>query len=122
RSFLRYLQTATPASAVGALGFGTERVVGAVYERLLRGIGGCEAITLERSQLVFFELHTLVDDQHHRDLLAIAAELCTNAGAREDLESGMHAALILRARFWDALHARALAREIAPEVHANPAS
>lgn len=122
RSFLHYLQTASPAAAVGALGFGTECVVGTIYEKLLRGIYACQASSLERSQCVFFELHTLVDDQHHRDLLAIADDLCTDALAREDLENGMHTALVLRARFWDTMHTRALARGAVAEIRAATAS
>ena len=122
RSFLHYLQSASPAAAVGALGFGTECVVGTIYEKLLQAMYASQNTHLERSQCVFFELHTLLDDQHHHDLLVIANDLCTDADAREDMEEGMRSALIMRARFWGALHARAMTEGSVASAHTSAAS
>lgn len=106
--FLRALQQGTPAFCVGALGLGTEGVVRPIYRQLLKGIRG--ATSLPRSEYVFFELHCLVDDQHQKDLLAIAGELAVAPGVRAQLRAGMLRALDLRAEFWNHLHRRAVRR------------
>lgn len=99
--FLTYLQNATPAEAVGALGFGTEQIVRPIYKQLLQGILGLG--TLRRSEFVFFELHYLVDDQHQQDLANIATELALAPGGLDQLRCGMRHAMQLRVEFWDHL-------------------
>lgn len=100
--FLDFLQSATPAEAVGALGLGTEHVVRPIYEQLLSGIIGMG--TLRRDEFVFFELHCLVDDQHQQDLLNIARDLVKAPGGYEGLRRGMQTALEMRCEFWDYLY------------------
>ena len=103
QKFIAFLRDASPAAAVGALGLGTEQIVRPVYLKLLRGI---RQLGLARADYVFFELHCEVDDQHQKDLLAIALELIDSPPARADLRRGMLAALDLRNAFWSHLHAR----------------
>jgi len=112
--FLSFLQNATPAQAVGALGLGTEHIVRPVYEQLLKGILGMG--TLRRDEFVFFELHCLVDDQHQQDLFEIARDLASAPGGLAELRSGMQTALNMRCEFWDHL-----ATEILSNQLANPA-
>ena len=97
--FFQFLQNATEAQAVGALGLGTEQIVRPVYEKLLSGIKRLGLLT--REQYVFFELHCLVDDQHQQDLLSIARDLASTPEGMRDLRSGMRTALALRCEFWD---------------------
>ena len=99
--FERYLDEATAAQAVGALGLGTEHVVKPIYEQLLEGIR--RQGDLRRQDYVFFELHCLVDDQHQQDLLDIAADLAAEPGGLAGLRQGMLTALRLRCQFWDHL-------------------
>lgn len=103
--FRRFLRQATPAQAVGALGLGTEGIVRPVYEQILRGIRATGM--LSRPDYVFFELHCEVDDQHQKDLLAIARDLAVTPGALAELREGMLVALRLRCEVWDALGSRA---------------
>ena len=100
--FLRFLESATPAQAVGALGLGTEHIVRPVYEHILAGIRRIGI--LDREDYVFFELHCLVDDQHQEDLLTVAKELVLGQEGIEELRSGMETALELRCDFWDHLY------------------
>lgn len=94
----RFLNHATAAQAIGALGLGTEQIVRPIYRQLLEGILGLG--TMRRDQFLFFELHCIVPDQH---LLAIAKDLAATPGGIADLRSGMHTALQLREEFWDQL-------------------
>jgi pyrroloquinoline quinone (PQQ) biosynthesis protein C len=112
--FLSYLQNATAAQAVGALGLGTEHIVRPVYEQLLKGIIGTG--TLRRDEFVFFELHCLVDDQHQQDLLEIARDLAAAPQGLAELRSGMQTALAMRCEFWDHLYSEILTNQLA-----NPA-
>ena len=112
--FLRFLQTATAAEAVGALGLGTEHIVRPVYEQLLSGIIGMG--TLRRDEFVFFELHCLVDDQHQQDLFEIARDLASEPGGLAGLRRGMQTALAMRCEFWDHLYNEVLNNQLA-----NPA-
>ena len=112
--FESYLGSASGAQAVGALGLGTELIVRPIYEQLVRGIIGIGA--LRRDQFVFFELHCLVDDQHQKDLLGIAAELAQAPNGLNELRSGMRTALRLRLEFWDDLYRNILNNQLA-----NPA-
>jgi len=112
--FLYFLEHATPAQAVGALGLGTEHIVKPVYKQLLKGIIAMGV--LRRDEFVFFELHCLVDDQHQKDLLEIARDLARAPGGIEELRSGMRTALQMRNEFWDDLY-----RNILDNQLANPA-
>ena len=112
--FLNYLQNATAAEAVGALGLGTEHIVRPVYEQLLKGIIGMG--TLRRDEFVFFELHCLVDDQHQQDLLEIARDLAAAPNGSAELRRGMQTALAMRCEFWDHLY-----NEILNKQMVNPA-
>ncbi|MFT4841332.1 MAG: pyrroloquinoline quinone (PQQ) biosynthesis protein C [Planctomycetota bacterium] len=109
--FLSYLQNATAAEAVGALGLGTEHIVRPVYEQLLKGIMSMG--TLRRDEFVFFELHCLVDDQHQLDLLEIARDLAAAPGGLAGLRRGMQMALALRCEFWDHLYNEIVNDELA---------
>ncbi|MEM9381241.1 MAG: iron-containing redox enzyme family protein [Planctomycetota bacterium] len=109
-SFLGMLRAGSAAFGVGALGLATESIVAATYEKILEGLRRIDG--LERRDVVFFELHCHVDDQHQEDLLDIARDLASQPGGLAELERGMLASLDLRASFWDALHASCLGRPV----------
>lgn len=103
---LAYLETATPAQAVGALGIGTEYIVRPIYQQLVAGILALG--TLRRDEFVFFELHCLVDDKHQADLMEIATDLATRDGSVDGLRDGMRTALKFRNQFWNSLFGQVL--------------
>ncbi|MEM6672320.1 MAG: iron-containing redox enzyme family protein [Planctomycetota bacterium] len=107
-TFLGALRAGSAAFGVGALGLATESIVAATYEKILDGLKRVDG--LDRRDMVFFELHCHVDDQHQEDLLEIACDLAAENGGMAELERGMLASLELRANFWDALHASCLGR------------
>ncbi len=109
-SFLGMLRSGSAAFGVGALGIATESIVAATYDKVLDGLRRVDG--LDRRDMVFFELHCHVDDQHQADLLEIARDLAQEPGGLADLERGMLASLELRATFWDALHAACLNRPV----------
>jgi len=100
-----FLERATIAEGVGALGLGTECILVPLYARLLAGIAGTPGLT--RADTVFFELHCRLDERHGSELLALAAELATTPEGRSGLRRGMLKALALRLAVWDALWLRA---------------
>lgn len=102
-AYAEMLKGGSAAFNVGALGIATENIVSATYTKLLQGFERIEG--LGRRELAFFELHCYVDEQHNKDLLAIAEELAAEPGGLDELERGMMAALELREKFWDALYA-----------------
>jgi pyrroloquinoline quinone (PQQ) biosynthesis protein C len=104
--FLAVLSDGTPAEALGALGLGTETIVSAIYKPFVAAIARLN--TLQPRDMVFFPLHTLVDDNHQATLRAIAVDFADTPTSRADLAKGMHKALILRNSFWDWLYQRAL--------------
>jgi pyrroloquinoline quinone (PQQ) biosynthesis protein C len=106
-AFLEFLESASPAAAVGALGLGTEGVVRPIYSRILSGLRG---LGLSREDTVFFDLHCTVDDQHAIDLCEIAEDLAVTPIDRAELHHGMLRALELRHAFWDHLDAQATGR------------
>ena len=95
---IAFLDSASPAAALGALGPGTEGVVRPIYRKLLRGIRELSAISAR--DRVFFELHYAVDDQHRLDLMRVAYDLIGTPGARNDMRQGMLEALQLRQDFF----------------------
>lgn len=105
QQLLDYIEDASPAAAVGAIGLGTESIVKPLYSKILQGIRRLG--TLDRKDYVFFELHCIVDDQHAIDLNHIASDLMLEEDNLGELRAGMTKALDLRNRFWDHLHARA---------------
>ena len=105
-SFLSLVQDGTVASAVGAIGLGTETIVKYVYRHLIEAIEKFTDLSLE--EYVFFPLHTEVDDEHGLILLKIAEELANESENNAfELRKGMLKALNLRAAYWDDMYARA---------------
>ncbi|MFT6107660.1 MAG: pyrroloquinoline quinone (PQQ) biosynthesis protein C [Planctomycetota bacterium] len=101
RSALRAsLRAGSGAYAVGALGLGTEAVVSTIYQPIVQGLKRLPE--LQKQDIVFFELHCHVDDQHYEDLRTIAIDLAGTRVGRLELERGMHDALELRLQFWTA--------------------
>ncbi|MEM7306631.1 MAG: iron-containing redox enzyme family protein [Planctomycetota bacterium] len=100
--FLGAMRAGTPAFGVGALGLGTESIVATVYTLVIRGLERVEG--LSRRDRIFFDLHCYVDDQHQKDLLAIAQELAQEPAGAAEVEHGLRLALALREEFFDALH------------------
>lgn len=101
KALLSYLETASPAAAVGALGLGTESIVRDVYVQILAGLDRLGWPS--QTERVFFDLHCLVDDQHQADLLEVAADLAAAPGGALQLRAGMQHALHLRERYFDTL-------------------
>ncbi len=108
QGLLGFLEGATAAQAVGAIGLGTEGVVATVYQPFVAAL---KRLPLHPRDTVFFTLHTAVDDHHARSLLDISAELASAPGGLAELEQGMQAALTLRLDLWDRLFARAQAMD-----------
>ncbi|MEM9189475.1 MAG: iron-containing redox enzyme family protein [Myxococcota bacterium] len=94
-----------PAVAVAALGVGTELIVPAIYSQILRSLRA--HTTLQREDLLFFELHSVCDEAHSEDLLYIAESFAGTPEGRQDLARGARIAWELRATFWDEMLARA---------------
>ena len=103
---LATLTAGSAAEAVGALGLGTENIVGEIYKSLVEA---CNRVQdLEPQDAVFFQLHTTIDDDHHETLLAVANQFAQTERGLDDLRRGMLKALVCRAAFWDWMHERAL--------------
>jgi pyrroloquinoline quinone (PQQ) biosynthesis protein C len=101
-SFLVYLENCSEAEAVGAIGLGTESVVKHIYRPIIESISVHTELTMR--DYVFFPLHTEVDDEHGKVLLAIANELASQSEGNALLvRKGMETALDLRAEFWTKL-------------------
>ena len=103
--FLSVLGHAPAAEAVGALGLDTEGIVSEIYKPFEAVAGRLE---LDPSSMVFFPLHTLVDDHHQEALGDIACSFAATEEGRKGLRRGMRKALSLRSGFWDWLYQRAL--------------
>ena len=104
--FLGVLSGGSPAEAVGALGLGTEGVVRDLYGPFVEALKRLP--DLAPRDVVFFPLHTAVDDHHQETLLGIARHYAKTDQGRRDLAKGMRKALALRASFWDWMYERAL--------------
>ncbi len=101
-SFLAYLENCSEAEAVGAIGLGTESVVKHIYRPIIESISMHTELTIR--DYVFFPLHTEVDDEHGKVLLAIANDLASQSKENAQLvRKGMETALDLRAEFWTKL-------------------
>ncbi len=101
-SFLAYLENCSEAEAVGAIGLGTESVVKHIYRPIIESISVHTELTIR--DYVFFPLHTEVDDEHGKVLLAIANDLASQSEENAFLvRKGMETALDLRAEFWTKL-------------------
>jgi pyrroloquinoline quinone (PQQ) biosynthesis protein C len=96
-----------PAQALGAMGLGTENIVKYIYQQLIQAMERHLDIALR--DRVFFDLHATIDDQHGDTLLNITLDYAASEDQREQIREGMLAALNLRAAFFDALQARAMA-------------
>lgn len=92
-------------TAIGAVGFGTELIVSRIYTQILEAIKSHS--NLLPTDYVFFDLHSVCDDDHADQLLSIADDLAVDAAARAKIERGAIAAIDLRASFWDAMLERA---------------
>ena len=103
--FLTTLASGTPATAVGALGLGTENIVSTMYQPFVRAI---ERLELDPMDTVFFPLHTAIDDHHQETLDAIAVSFAGTEAGRTELRHGMLKALACRSAFWDWLYERAV--------------
>lgn len=107
-SFLALIQGGSAASAVGAIGLGTESIVKYIYKDLIKAIETHTKLNLE--EYVFFPLHTEVDDEHGLILLDIAEKMASQSPEDErELRKGMLKALNLRAAYWDGMYERAKA-------------
>lgn len=90
---------------IGAIGFGTERIVSEIYSQILKSLK--RFTSLSRSEMVFFELHSKCDEEHAAQLEVIAGQLASTPEKRLEVEYGMRAALSLREMFWDKMNLRA---------------
>lgn len=93
-------------AGVGALGIGTELIVSKVYHQILEGLKTCTNLTV--SQRVFFDLHSVCDDDHAAQLISIAEDLAVNEEACQQIEYGVNMAISMRTEFWDKMLDRAL--------------
>lgn len=105
--FLGCCRGAGAATAIGALGPGTECIVGEIYRPIITAIE--RHFDISPRDVVFFKLHCEVDDGHGALLSGVAADLAKEPHNRARLRSGVEQALFLRAAFFDAMQRRALA-------------
>ena len=103
---LVFLDDASPAAAVGALGPGTENVVSRIYRPLCGAIRRSGLVREEDA--VFFLLHCEVDDQHALDLRNVARDLLKSEDDYRQMRMGMREALRLRQVFFSQLHRHAV--------------
>ncbi len=96
----------SPAEAIGALGLGTEGIVRDLYKPFVKALQSIPG--LDPRDMVFFPLHTAVDDHHQATLLNIAKYYAQTEQSRRELAKGMRKALALRASFWDWMYERAM--------------
>jgi CRP-like cAMP-binding protein len=106
--FLSVLSGGSAAEAIGALGLGTEGVVRDLYMPFVEALG--RVPDLSPRDVVFFPLHTAVDDHHQATLLDIARYYAKDEQGRRDLAKGMRKSLALRASYWDWMYERAMTR------------
>lgn len=99
---------------VGAIGIGTELIVASIYNQILDGLKAHSDLT--KSQRVFFDLHSVCDDEHAAQMLVITEDLAQDADACDQIEFGIRSAIELRSTFWDMMLKRAL-RFPASEPH-----
>lgn len=90
---------------VGAIGIGTEFIVAGIYNQILEGLKSHSELTM--AQRVFFDLHSVCDDEHAAQMLRITENLAHNADACEQIEVGIRSAIGLRSAFWDEMLERA---------------
>jgi len=106
-ALLCLVQNGSQASAIGAIGLGTESVVKYIYRYIIKALENHTNLNLE--EYVFFPLHTEVDDEHGLILLDIGSQLVSERPESEmELRKGMLRALNLRAAFWDDMYQRAM--------------
>lgn len=91
---------------VGAIGIGTELIVASIYEQILEGLKAHSDLTM--SQRVFFDLHSMCDDEHAAQLLMITDDLAQDPEACEQIRFGILSATKLRSAFWDTMLQRAM--------------
>jgi hypothetical protein len=96
----------TAAEAIGAMGLGTEGIVRDLYQPFVQALKRIP--DLHPRDVVFFPLHTAVDDHHQATLLDIAAHYAKTEQGRRDIAKGMRKALALRSSYWDWMYERAM--------------
>lgn len=100
RGFLNSIQACTELESLGMLSIGTESIVKFVYRDLLAGLRKTEKFT--EQDLVFFTLHSEIDDEHSEIMLNILMELIEeNPENIIEVEKGAKKALDLRTEFFD---------------------
>jgi pyrroloquinoline quinone (PQQ) biosynthesis protein C len=106
-ALLHYLQTASQAEMIGAIGLGTESVVKHIYPYIIKSINSYTSLKL--FDYVFFPLHTEVDDTHGEIILQITEDIIQQDEQQAALvRKGMLTALDLRSKYWDAMKSRAV--------------
>jgi len=106
-ALLAYLQTASQAEIIGAIGLGTESVVKHIYPYIVKSINAYTSLKLE--DYVFFPLHTEVDVTHGEIILQITEEIIQQDEQQAELvRKGMMTALNLRSKYWNAMKSRAV--------------
>lgn len=93
-------------AGVGAIGIGTELLVSQIYSKILQAIRLHTDLSTE--QYVFFELHSVCDDEHAGQVIRVCQDLAKNEHACEQIESGARLAIEMRTAFWDEMYERAL--------------
>lgn len=90
---------------VGAIGIGTELIVASIYNQILDGLKAHSDLTM--TQRVFFDLHSICDDEHAAQMLLITEGLAQDKEACDQIAFGIQSAIALRSTFWDAMYERA---------------
>ena len=90
---------------VGAIGIGTELIVSNIYNQILDGLKSHSNLTM--TQRVFFDLHSVCDDEHAAQMLLVAEDLAEDQKTCEQIEYGVNMAINMRTVFWDTMLDRA---------------
>jgi pyrroloquinoline quinone (PQQ) biosynthesis protein C len=99
-SFLDEIQKSSELRALGMLSVGTESIVKYIYKYLLEGLRKSGRFT--EQDLVFFTLHSEIDDEHGEIMHDILRELLAETPEKiDDVIDGVNKALELRTIFWN---------------------
>jgi len=104
QQFLQLCET-NECVGVGAIGIGTELIVADIYDQILEGIKAHSDLTM--MEHVFFDLHSVCDEEHAAQMLLITRDLAQDTDACEQIEFGIRSAIDMRSTFWDIMLERA---------------
>jgi hypothetical protein len=100
QKFLNELSASSQLRALGMLSIGTEGIVKYIYKEIIKGLRKCGQFS--EQDIVFYLLHSEIDDEHSEIMMNILKELTANdeEGLAEVID-GVNKAIEIREEFWD---------------------